>query len=1078
MRKLFFLRMLALILCAAFVFGAVSCDNSNNKTEGSSAAGEAYESTSSQKSESEPNESSVESSVDLESTGGIESSFASDSDEEDSESSVLETLGTESETSAPTDTSVNTESVESESEADSETKVETDITNEPEITETESETTETESETTETETETTETESKTTETESETTETESETTETETETTETESETTETESETTETETETTETETETTETESETTETESETTETESETTETETETTETESETTETETETTETETETTETESETTETESETTETETETTETESETTETETETTETESKTTETESETTETEAETKPPEESSSIDDVDVVENNGEASVVTPSGIQYTVSGYNGIEKNGFSFVSGLTVDLSDAFSTPFNRFTLKYKSTAPLKIYISYVENGTMIEDYFFLEAGEGTFSAFVLGFLDKIQAKDLTSIRVDTCKNKNAEFVILDLTTAVVSVPNRDYYISGSRYTLGIDLGWGGTINYVSDNTCPISGVTNMINKHDPGRLVQQSYYGTGAIEGVFEWGSFNGSDTWPYNPVQGGGKGGYPSRIIDFVVDGNCVYIKAQPLDWGKINYITPSYMENWYIIEDDYIKVDNRFVDFSGWEHPCRGQEIPAFYTISYLDSFVWYDGVDSWTGDDLSWRHELNFWGDSQYSSECSFRIKVPNTETWCAWVSTEDNYGIGVYVPNADRYSAGRYQYNGSKDASANATNYVAPWKQIQLISYLPLEYSYLICAGSVEEIRSTFTEYKDLFDNASLSENSSSYRQPHFEVSLEEMDFTSESGIDFVLYPNNTNILFDEDEGAVKLVVKGSDPHVSFDYSASAVTMYAEDYAYVEIVYMIPTTNSKNSYSCQLFICADKRINAGESDSVRVNLIADGNYHMLRVKLSEKDFWKGTVNLIRFDYFDTSEKSDVMYIRSCKLTNGFDASFENIDFTDYLSIDNISAASRTEVVFDKEVGAAKLTVIGNDPSITIDYSVLATPMYAEDYKTLKITYMVPAGQSFANFSYAIFPCTGDLMNASSTATVYKPTGIIADGQVHVLEIDLSQQSFWAGKINKIRIDYFNNCSVGDIFYLMGVELVK
>ena len=752
--------------------------------------------------------------------------------------------------------------------------------------------------------------------------------------------------------------------------------------------------------------------------------------------------------------------------------------LEVVENEGGAEVKTPDGLSYTVSNYNGLGNGGFSFVNGLNIDLGNSFSGSFNRLTLKYKSTAPLKIYVSYIEGGSAIEDYFFLEAGEGSFSALVLGFLDKTQARELTSIRVDTCENKSAEFVLLDLGTETISVPARDYFLQGTRYTLGIDLGWGGTINFVSDSECPISGVTNMINKHDPGRLVQQSYYGTGAIEGVFEWGSFNGSDKWPYNPVQGGGKGGYPSRIIDFVVDGNCVYIKAQPLDWGKINYITPSYMENRYIVEDDYIKVDNRFVDFSGWEHPCRGQEIPAFYTISYLDSFVWYDGIEPWTGDDLSWRHELNFWGDSQYSSECSFRIKVPNTETWCAWVSTEDDYGIGVYVPNADRYSAGRYQYNGSKDASANATNYVAPWKQIQLVAFEPLEYSYLICAGSVEEIRATFTEHKDMFDNASLSENSVSSRQPHYEVSLEEMDFTSESGIDFVLYPNNTDILFDKDEGAVKLAVKGSDPHVSFEYSASAVTLYAADYGYLEIVYMIPTTNSLTSYSCQLFICADDRINPGESDSVMVNLIADGNYHVLRVKLSEKEFWRGTINQIRFDYFNSGEKGDVMYIRACKLTHGYEASFEKIDFTDYLSLDIIAGASRTGVTFDQTVGATKLTVSGNDPYITIDYSILSAPMYAEDYKTLKITYMVPAGQSFSNFSYAIFPCTGDLLNASSSATVYKPTGIIADGQVHVLEIDLSQQSFWAGKINKIRIDYFNNCSVGDVFYLMGVELVK
>ena len=270
---------------------------------------------------------------------------------------------------------------------------------------------------------------------------------------------------------------------------------------------------------------------------------------------------------------------------------------------------------------------------------------------------------------------------------------------------------------------------------------------------------------------------------------------------------------------------------------MDWGKsdIKYITPSYMENWYIVEDDYIKVDNRFVDFSGWEHPTNGQELPAFYTISYLDSFVWYDGIEPWTGDGLSWRHELRFWGDSQYAGECSFRIKVPNSETWCAWVSTEDNYGIGLYTPNIDRYSAGRYQYietlgvslgtSGSKDAMANPTNYVAPWKQIQIVSFEALEYSYLICAGSVDDIRATFTEYKDLFDNASLNNNSKNNRQPYFEENMESLDLTVDGNEKFACYPNSTSVVFDKTEGAVKFTVLSGDPHVTFDYLASPIAL-------------------------------------------------------------------------------------------------------------------------------------------------------------------------------------------------------------------------------------------------------------
>ena len=615
---------------------------------------------------------------------------------------------------------------------------------------------------------------------------------------------------------------------------------------------------------TETTEKEVETTEKEVETSEKEVETTEKVTETTEKEVETTEKEVETTEKEFETTEKEVETTEKEIETT---EKSHLEDFEVVEGDGSASVVTPEGLKYSVSGYDSIGKSGFSFTDELSFTLDEAIAESFNRFTLKYLSDEPMKIYISYTLDGAVKEDYYFLEAGEGVFSGLILDFLAGKQGSLVTSVRVECCKDGAAEFAIVDISSEAIEVPERDYYVSGTRYTLGIDLGWGGTINYVSDNKCPITGVENMINKHDPGRLVQQSYYGTGEQEGIdFVWGSFNGSTTWPYNPVQGGCQGNLASRLVDFVVEDNYVYIKAQPMDWGKNGKtqtidqcITPSYMENWYIIEDDYIKVDNRFVDFSGWEHPIKGQELPAFYTISYLDSFVWYDGAEPWTGDELSWRHELRFWGDSQYSSECSFRIKEPNTETWCAWVSTEDNYGIGLYSPNIDRYSAGRSNYIetygvstgtlGTKDPAANPTNYVAPWKQKQIISFEEFEFSYLICAGSVDEIRATFTENKDLIDNASLSENSVSNRRPYYEESMESMDFTVEGNEKFAAYPNYTDISYDHTEQALKLLSSGGDAHVSFDYLASPDhPMKAEDYKYLVIEYMLPETNGRAKY--------------------------------------------------------------------------------------------------------------------------------------------------------------------------------------------------------------------------------------
>jgi hypothetical protein len=258
------------------------------------------------------------------------------------------------------------------------------------------------------------------------------------------------------------------------------------------------------------------------------------------------------------------------------------------------------------------------------------------------------------------------------------------------------------------------------------------------------------------LINQADTGRLVQQSYYGTYS-NGEYVSGTYNNA-TWPYNPVQGGDVGNNASRIIDVVVKGNSIYIKAQPRDWA-VAKSTPSYMENVYSLVDNFVRVDNRFIDYSGWEHRYAQQELPAFYTVSYLDNFTYYGGTSSWTDAPLTSRNDLQFWGDAKYHDSCIFKMKGNNTETWCAWTNTKSGYGIGLFVPNIDVFLAGRFSYNGSKDSKNGATNYVAPLNIIKLVSYHPIEYSYMITTGTLASIRNTFKVHKNFASNGSLREN-------------------------------------------------------------------------------------------------------------------------------------------------------------------------------------------------------------------------------------------------------------------------------------------------------------------------------
>ena len=431
----------------------------------------------------------------------------------------------------------------------------------------------------------------------------------------------------------------------------------------------------------------------------------------------------------------------------------------IEEADGSATVTTASGLTYTASGYDTVADNKFGFESGLVLSLGDAFADEFNRFTIKYTATAPMKLTITYTEKEETTQDTFYLEAGEQEFRAVNHKFFQKVRGSALVSMQIDTCEKKNAEFVLLDLVTDDIAVLASQQYIEGSRYTLGVELKWGGAVHSLEDKQCPLADVTNLVNMHDEGRLIQQSYYGVFYYEETYVEGGYLGTEGVAYNPVQGGDVKGRDSRIIDFVIEDNYIYVKAQPLDWPLSNSLTPSYMENKYVMENDYIYVYNRFIDFSGWEHPALNQELPAVYTVNVLDTFVWYNGDKPWTGDELSFITDWSRVDPSTNKASHVLKYSKTNTENWCALLNGDTQYGVGIYVPNTDKILAMRYLsgQKGSNQGKGNPCSYMCPIDLIQMKSYQPIEYSYLLTAGSLDEIREVFTQHRDFDPNEGLN---------------------------------------------------------------------------------------------------------------------------------------------------------------------------------------------------------------------------------------------------------------------------------------------------------------------------------
>ena len=397
--------------------------------------------------------------------------------------------------------------------------------------------------------------------------------------------------------------------------------------------------------------------------------------------------------------------------------------------------------------------NGNCAFSGHMTAMIGGDHNSFNRFCFDYSTNAIIRGVAYYTCDGVEYSDEFFLENTGGqtaTFRSLILPYFSGEHGDELKMIDFYTITTSSASLKISAVTEETFTeYAQTTYFLTGNNFKLGIDLLMGGGVNYFEDFNDNNSAYGNLLNHYDVGRLVQQSYYGIDRAPYQMGWW---GGHEWRYNPVQGGDKDNNISRIVDFEFRGSDeFYVKARPMDWGQSNKITPSYMENVYTVTDSYVKIYNRFIDFSGYTHTEVRQELPAFYTISALKDFYFYNGSSPWTGGALTKKSDLPFWGT--YPEQTTFTPSNP--EYWSAWCDAS-GYGIGLYVPGVARLRAGRHQFNGTANPGADPTNYVSPQRDMTLICGKPIVYSYLITAGNINTIRNIFQQNRSIISNSSL----------------------------------------------------------------------------------------------------------------------------------------------------------------------------------------------------------------------------------------------------------------------------------------------------------------------------------
>ena len=262
---------------------------------------------------------------------------------------------------------------------------------------------------------------------------------------------------------------------------------------------------------------------------------------------------------------------------------------------------------------------------------------------------------------------------------------------------------------------------------------SIKLDLTRGGAIAFISKS----EEKRNLVNIHDEGRYIQQSYYAGKPIDRRDEGQSPRWSP-WTWNPIQVGDAYFNRAQILKSQIKGNTAYTKCIPMLWDMNNKPAEAIMEQWTVLDGNVIKVKNRLTcqrtDSIYGEGFKRSQELPAVYPISSLSELYSYVGSEPFTNGPMK-KLKVKFLQDGFWGRYQNNEI----TESWMAFVD-QNNWGIAVYSPSTKSFLAGMSGRPGF-EAESGSTSYIAPVKKVALYKNSVFEYEYYIVIGQLEKMR-------------------------------------------------------------------------------------------------------------------------------------------------------------------------------------------------------------------------------------------------------------------------------------------------------------------------------------------------
>ena len=147
-----------------------------------------------------------------------------------------------------------------------------------------------------------------------------------------------------------------------------------------------------------------------------------------------------------------------------------------------------------------------------------------------------------------------------------------------------------------------------------------------------------------------------------------------------------------------------------------------------------------------------------------------------------------------------------------------------------------------------------------------------------------------------------------------------QLTFKTQEDLALVQDAKRCTVELTEENGLLlRPAAEAYDPYFSFDYDLIGKKYDAMFYPILEFTYKIPRSSSQRTFVTELFLCSGGVENATGGVSTAVEVQADGQWHTVRIDLSETGFWSGTIHEIRMDFFSSCSPDDRMYLKDFKI---------------------------------------------------------------------------------------------------------------------------------------------------------------